>query len=144
MFKYTVKYEDYNGESREKDIFFNLSVPEMLNLENSVPGGYSNYLEKIAREKNAGEVWKIFESLVDLAYGEKSSDGERFIKVDSDGTKLVEKFKETPAFEAFMFELLADADLASNMVTNMIPNQYIKRLQNGEIANIAALEGDKQ
>lgn len=144
MFKYTVKYEDYNGENREKDLFFNLSVPEMINLENSTPGGYSKYIERIAKEKNAAEVWNTFEELVDLAYGEKSPDGDRFVKVGEDGSRLVDKFKETSAFEAFMFDILSNADLASNMVNNMIPNQYIKRMQNGEAANVVKLESSNE
>lgn len=134
MFKYTVKYEDYNGEKREKDIYFNISMPEMLKLQNSVPGGYGQYLDTIAKEKDPMKIWNTFETLIDQAYGEKSPDGERFIKVDSEGHRLVDTFKETPVFEAFMFEILSNEKLAADMVNQMIPSKALKQLENGGAA----------
>lgn len=131
MFKHTVKYTDYNGESREKDVYFNISMPEMLKIQHSIPGGYGQFLEKISKEQDPMVIWSTFEDLIDYAYGEKSLDGERFVKKAEDGHKLVEDFKETPVFEAFMFELLSNDQLASDMVNKMIPTEMLNKMVNG-------------
>lgn len=129
MFKHTVKYTDYNGIEHEKDIYFNISMPELMNIERSVPGGYSSYLTRIAQEKDPNDIWATFAEIIDLGYGEKSPDGERFIKQDGNGRKLVDHFKETPVFEEFMYELLTDSNLAVNMVNAMLPQKMIQSMQ---------------
>lgn len=136
MFKHTVKYEDYNGDAHEKDIYFNISMPEMMKLEHSVPGGYGQYLETIAKEQDPKKIWDTFETLVDISYGEKSPDGERFLKVDENGRRLVNSFKESPVFEAFMLEILTNEDLAAEMVNRMIPEKALRQLENGGGSNI--------
>ena len=138
MFKHTVKYTDYNGDPREKDVYFNISMPEMLKLQHSIPGGYGQYLETIAKENDPMKIWETFETLIDHAYGEKSPDGEHFLKKDADGHRLVDTFKETPVFEAFMLELLSNEELASEMVNKMIPSNALKQLQNGGLAAATA------
>ena len=138
MFKHTVKYTDYNGVDHETEVYFNYSVPEMLKLQNSIPGGFGSYLEKIAKEKDPMVVYKTFEDMIEDAYGEKSLDGQSFIKVDQDGRRLVEAFKQTPAWEAFICELLTNDQLAADMVNKMIPAQMLAQMQNGGLASATA------
>lgn len=128
MFKHTVKYTDFNGESREKDVYFYVSVPEMMSKQHSVPGGYGEYLSTIAKEQDVMKIWQAFDDIIEAAYGEKTPDGERFIKVADDGTRLFDKFKETPAYEALMVELLSNSDLAAEMVNKMMPEAQLKKL----------------
>ena len=44
MIKRTVKYTDFNDVKREEDFYFNLTKDEVLDLQSSVPGGYSAYI----------------------------------------------------------------------------------------------------
>lgn len=136
MFKYTVSYTDYNGDERQKDVYFNISMPELMKIERSVPGGYSSYLDRITSEKNPGDIWNAFVDIVDLGYGEKSPDGERFIKVDENGNRLVDKFKETPVFEEFMYQVLTNTNLASDMVNAMLPQKMLNNISNNIPNNI--------
>lgn len=138
MFKHTVKYTDYNDVPHEVDVYFNYSVPEMLKLQNSVPGGFGSYLEKIAKSNDPMVIYKTFEEMLEGAYGEKSDDGQSFVKVARDGHKLVDDFKQTPAWEAFICELLVNDKLAAEMVNKMIPSQMLQQLQNGGLAAATA------
>lgn len=139
MFKHTVKYDDYNGDAHEKDVYFNISMPEMMKLEHSIPGGYGQYLEAIAKAQDPKKIWETFETLIDISYGEKSPDGQRFIKTDENGNKLVDAFKESPVFEAFMLEILTNDELAAEMVNRMIPEKALKQLENGQTSNVVKL-----
>ena len=128
MYKYTVTYEDYNGEAHEKEIYFNLSVPEMMRLETEIPGGYGAYLRRIAQENDPTELYKAFEKLVELSYGEKSEDGMRFVKKLPDGTRLFDRFSETPAYEQFIMDILQDETLASAFASGIVPSKHMSSL----------------
>ena len=131
MYKYTVKYEDYNGEQHEKELYFNLSIPEVMKLETDMPGGYGAYLKRIAQENNPKELYKAFYDLVALSYGEKSEDGSRFVKKDELGKPLFDSFVETPAFEQFILDVIQDEKLAAAFASAIIPEKHMAKLTAG-------------
>ena len=88
MLKKTINYTDYNGIERTEDFYFNLSKAELAEMELSVDGGYAEMAQRIADTKNGPELVKLFKDLILKAYGEKSLDGRRFMKVDEKGNPL--------------------------------------------------------
>ena len=85
MLEKKIKYTDYNDVEREETFYFNISKAELSRKEFTTEGGYSKFLERISQEKNSTELYKIFEEIICLAYGEKSDDGKRFIKERNGG-----------------------------------------------------------
>jgi hypothetical protein len=109
MYKKTITFKDLEGNNISRDFYFNLSKPELIKLDASVPGGMQNYIKKTQEEKNIGGLLNFIESFITMAYGEKGDDGISFIKVRN-GEKLGENFKQTNAYEVLFTELVNGTD----------------------------------
>lgn len=133
MLEKKIKYTDYNDVEREETFYFNISKAEMSRKEFTTDGGYSAYLERISKEKNSTELYKIFEEIICLAYGEKSDDGKRFIK-EKNGEKLYKQFQETPAYDELIMELF-DAKKAAEFVTGIFPRDIVNQVNTNDIIN---------
>lgn len=129
MFKHTIKYTDFNGNTREQEVAFNLSAMELISLQRDTPGGYAELLMNVANSGNGLKMWGVFEDLVKRAYGERSDDGTKFIKVAPDGHKLVDDFVQSAAYEAFMINLITDAELGANFIDRLIPQETIDKVK---------------
>lgn len=128
MLKKTITYVDYNDVERTEDFYFNLSKAELAEMELSVEGGYAETAQKIANTKNAPELVKLFKELILKAYGEKSADGRRFMKVDEKGNPLSIGFSQTEAYSQLFMELSQDADAASKFFIGVIPADLSKEV----------------
>ena len=78
-------------------------------------------IKNIVAAQDTPSIVKIFKKLVLQAYGEKSPDGKRFIKVDENGQPLSRKFAETEAYSNLFMELATDADAAAKFVRGIVP-----------------------
>lgn len=121
MLKKSIKYTDYNGVEREEDFYFNLSKAEIMEMQMSKDGGLQETLVKIIKTQNMPEIIKMFKDIVLKAYGEKSDDGKRFIKVAADGHRLSDDFAQTEAYSELFMELATDSAAAAAFVNSVIP-----------------------
>ena len=121
MVKKTIKYEDYNGTQREEDFYFNLTKAELMEMEMGTTGGLAEMIDNVVKAQDAPSIIKIFKDLVLKAYGEKSPDGKRFIKVNDAGIPLSIGFSQTEAYSQLFMELATDAKAASDFVNGIIP-----------------------
>ena len=128
MLKKTITYTDYNDVKRTEDFYFNLSKAELSEMELSVDGGYAEMAKKIAEAQNAPELVKLFKELILKAYGEKSADGRRFMKVDEKGNPLSIAFSQTEAYSELFMELASDADAAAIFFKGIIPADLSKQV----------------
>ena len=84
MLKKTIAYTDYNGTTRKEDFYFNLTQAEVTELEVSVEGGLVEMINRIVAAQNGKVIIETFKDIILRAYGEKSPDGRRFIKTESE------------------------------------------------------------
>ena len=117
MLKKTITYNDYNGNERTEDFYFNLTKAELLEMEMGVSGGLAEKIKRITAAQDAPELIKIFKDLILTAYGEKSPDGKRFIKSE----ELSAGFAQTEAYSQLYVELATDANAASDFINGIIP-----------------------
>lgn len=117
MIKRTIKYTDYKGNEREEDFYFNLSKPEVMEMELTTKGGMSDYLSKIIKANNRDELIKWFKIIILKAYGEKSEDGRQFIK----SPEISKAFSQTEAFVQLYMELVMDDVKAAEFVNGIVP-----------------------
>lgn len=117
MLKKTITYEDYDGNKRTEDFYFNLSKAEVLEMEMGVSGGMTQMLNKIVAAQDGERIIKTFKEIILKAYGEKSPDGKRFIKSE----ELSTAFSQTEAFSQLFMELATDADAAAKFVNGIVP-----------------------
>ena len=117
MIKKTITYNDYNGNSRTEDFYFNLTPAEIAQMQYSAEGGYKEKLERIVQMKDGAQIMKAFVDLINKAYGKKSDDGRRFIK----SQEILEEFVSTEAYSILFMELATDAKKAAEFVNGLMP-----------------------
>lgn len=127
MLKKTVKYEDYDGNTREETLYFFISKTELTEMELKTPGGFAKKLERLSTSSNGGEIIDVFKEIILTAYGEKSEDGRAFIK-KRNGVRLAEEFEQTPAFDALFTELLMNPDKASAFINGIMPKDLMNEV----------------
>ena len=123
MLKKTIAYTDYNGTQREEDFYFNLTKAELMEMEMSTSGGLAEMIQNIVKAQDAPAIIKVFKDLVLKAYGEKSLDGKRFMKVDENGTPLSIAFSQTEAYSNLFMELATNTEAASEFVNGIVPKR---------------------
>lgn len=121
MLSKNIKYTDYNGVEREETFLFNLSKAELMEMEMGTTGGLAEMIKKIINTQDVPQIMKMFKEIVLKAYGEKSADGKRFVKVDENGVPLSKAFSETEAYSILYMELASDADAAAKFVNAIVP-----------------------
>lgn len=121
MLKKTIDYVDYNGVKRTEDSYFNLTQAEITEMEMSTTGGLSEMIQNIIKAQDVPAIIKIFKDLILKAYGVKSPDGKRFIKIDENGHRLADDFVQTEAYSVLFMELATNADAGAEFINGIIP-----------------------
>lgn len=116
MLKKTITYTDYDGVSRTEEFCFNLSKPDLMRLQMSTPGGYSEKLKKLLDAKDYTAMFNEFETLIVMAYGEKSEDGRRFMKSE----ELSKAFIQSEAYSVLFDEFMAQPEALAAFVNGLI------------------------
>lgn len=119
MLKKTIKYTDYNGMERTEDFYFNLNKAEIIEMNMSISGGLIEKIERITQTQDGPELYKLFRDLVHKSYGVKSLDGKRIIKNE----QILAEFIQTEAYSEFIYELVNNADAASEFVNGIVPKE---------------------
>lgn len=125
MYKIREKYEDYDGNERIEEFYFNLTKAEITDMELTTEGGMSAMLNRIIAAKDISKLIAVFKDLILRSYGQKSPDGRRFIKSD----ELTKEFTETPAYSQIYLRLATDDKAATEFVNNVIPKDLQKEVK---------------
>ena len=117
MLKKRVTYEDFNGQKRTEDFYFNLTKAELMEMETSVNGGLSEMMRQVISTDDKPTLVRIFKDLGLRSYGEKSLDGKRFIKND----EVRDAFAQTQAYSDIFMELASDDRAATEFIKGVVP-----------------------
>lgn len=128
MFKYTVKYTDYNGVEREEQCFFNLSKAELMEMELSTKAGVEEMIRVMIATKDNAKIMETFKSLILKSYGIKSEDGRRFIKTQ----QLRDEFEQSEAYSEFFMSLLSDGDLQNKFINSVVSGSNVPNMDEKE------------
>lgn len=131
MYKKTITYEDFNGEERKEDFYFNMTRAEVTEMELSIDGGLSEMIKRVTEAKDVPSIVKIFKDLVLRSYGMRSPDGKRFIK----SPQLSEEFSQTQAYSDFFMELATNSEAAANFVNGIMPQDMQAKSASLEIVD---------
>lgn len=121
MLKKEIKYTDFNGNETSDVFYFNLSKPELIDLEVEQKEGFTAMIERIIETKDNRELINTFKKIVLLSYGEKSEDGKRFIKTE----EARKEFEQTAAYQELFIELATTDDAAVAFLTGIMPKDMI-------------------
>lgn len=128
MLKKTITYTDFDGNDRTEDFYFNLTTAELMDLELSRPGGFSEYITAIINAKDITTLISEFRNLIDISYGVKSPDGKRFIKT----TEVLEEFKQTQAYSDFYMTLATDSKAGSEFINGIMPKDLLDKAKTAQ------------
>lgn len=117
MLKKEITYENFDGEEVTDTFYFNVSKPEIIELEVEIDGGFGKMMQRIVDANNTKLLVQEFKRIILLAYGVKSEDGKRFIKSD----ELREEFSQTAAYSELFMQLALDADAAGDFIKAILP-----------------------
>lgn len=139
MIKKEITFEDFDGEMRTESFYFNLTRAEIAELELMTEGGLEALINKMIETKNKPELVKLFKKLILMSYGEKSSDGRRFVKSD----KLIEEFTQTNAYSELFMELATNADSALKFINGILPKELQEAANAQEFNKVVAGPGKR-
>lgn len=117
MLKKTITYTDYDGVERTEEFRFNLTKAELVDMELTTAGTFSETMKRIIAEKDIIRIAKLFKELLLKSYGVKSDDGKRFVK----SQELSEAFSQTEAYSDLYIELLSNPEEAAKFFAEVAP-----------------------
>lgn len=117
MLKQTINYTDFNGNVQSEVVYFNLSKPELVELEVSYPEGFGDMLRAIIAAQDSKVLLSEFKKILLMSYGVKSEDGKRFTK----SPELTRDFEQSAAYEAYFMTLITDEQAASRFIQGLLP-----------------------
>lgn len=125
MYSKKIKYEDYNGNTREETFYFNLTKAELQDLEWRTPGGIKNYMMYISSTLDGQKLADFFKNLIQMSYGVKDPEGRRFIKNEH----VLKNFTETEAYSILYMRLATDDKAAAEFVNGVFPKDVVEEVR---------------
>lgn len=126
-----ITYIDFNGVERTETHYFNISKRELVKMQAGTDGGLYALMQRAVDAQNETMLAKVYEDLIDMSYGIKTSDGRGFKK----SPEILAEFKATGAYEELFLEML-DAEKFAAFINEILPAEVAK-----EAAAMAAKNG---
>ena len=118
MFVKTITYQDFLGNERTEEFYFNLTEAEIIEwLSTNAEYTLDQVIENMRKKMNVKGILEATKQLIYKAYGELSLDGRRFIKSE----EVKNNFMETNAYSVLFMELATDASKAAEFFNSIIP-----------------------
>lgn len=144
MYRKVITYIDFNGNQKTGNFYFNLTRPELVEMQRSPLVEMQKIIDRIrsmedpeteltVEEKDMiqDKMGTILRDLVIQSYGIKSEDGERFTKrIGNRRFGVGEDFVETMAYDALYMEMLGNPKNLINFVRMIIPANLQSELEN--------------
>lgn len=150
MLKKVITYKNFDGQEATTTAYFNLTKTECidLNLEYEEEGGLLEKIKKLilnTKEDDGKNIPRkpaidFIKLLVEKAYGVRPDDDPTlFLKEDENGRPLYKKFKQTAAYDAYVFGLLSGEESLDEFAENVMP--YLTDEQKSEAEKLLKSEG---
>ena len=117
MVKRNVTYNDFEGEERTDVFYFNLTEAELADIELQYDGDMAKKMQIMQEKRDGRGMFEMISNLILRAYGEKTSDGKRFVK----NAEMREAFAASDAYSKLLMDLLEDDKKLANFMTAIMP-----------------------
>lgn len=142
-----ITYTNFDGKEETVDAYFNLNKTECidLNLEYEDEGGLVGHLKGLIKDSEGGEIRQkpavdFVKLLVNKAYGVRPKDNPSlFLKEDDNGRPLITKFKQSAAYDTYVYGLLSGEESLDEFAENVMP--AVSAEQKAEAAKMMQQEG---
>ena len=134
MLKQTVTYNDYNDNEKTVDLYFHLTRTELFDqlarkeeLE-ELEARITSNPEKEMPVEDVLALVSVIKRFVALSYGERSADGEHFVKNE----EVLQKFFSSAVYDEFFYSLFSDPTKATAFLKGIVPRELRDSLDKGE------------
>lgn len=125
MFKHPVTYVDFNGNERKEDLYFHLSLPEVVRIEAEIGKPLKEHIDDLVTNNRLNDLLSFLEKVILSAYGVKTANGKAFNK----SKEIREEFEYSPAYAEVFEQLVTTPDLARKFGENVTDNGKGKKNQ---------------
>ena len=130
MIKMNVSAETFDGDMVTETLWFHMNKVDLIELQQSEPGGFTDTLQAFMSRKSEDwtmadkfKLFDFFRTMVDKAYGERSSDGKRFRK----SPEILANFKDSIFYDEFVLSLLEDEKKSIKFFNGVMPKALIEQ-----------------
>lgn len=130
MIKMNVSAETFDGDMVTETLWFHMNKVDLIELQQSEPGGFTDTLQAFMSRKpedwtmkDKFKLFDFFRTMVDKAYGERSSDGKRFRK----SPEILANFKDSVFYDEFVLSLLEDEEKSIKFFNGVMPKTLIEQ-----------------
>lgn len=113
-----IQYHDLDGDLREDDFYFSMNETQFARVNGMFPGGLQEYSMKAAKDKDPDAMFRVIDTLVREAYGQRVANG--FVKTTPDGQKLADFFINTEAYDNLLLELMKSEENIMTFLTGCL------------------------
>lgn len=135
MLKKTVKYTNFLGEERTKDLYFAITSADGIRMvfreaergesDEDLRDGFARRIVRIANHGSPKELVDMFDEFIKASYGEIEDDGETF----NQSEEVYEKFRSSAAFKQFYEDLMTDTNAMIEFVNGIFPKEWTEAAQ---------------
>lgn len=120
-----ISYEDFLGNAREEEFYFNYSKADVNRLMFSTKEGLAEFLKRITKEEDRHKMFAFLEEFILGSVGEISPDGRQFIKSEEISTR----FKQSNAYSELLDEFIDGGDLAiADFINAVVPKEMAESM----------------
>ena len=130
MIKMNVSAETFDGDMVTETLWFHMNKVDLIELQESEPNGFVETLQAFMSRKpedwttkDKFKLFNYFRTMVDKAYGERSSDGKRFKK----SPEILANFKDSIFYDEFVLSLLEDENKSIKFFNGIMPKALLEQ-----------------
>lgn len=123
MIKKIIEFLDLDGNKVQEEVLFHLSKADLIQMGTSEDGGIKTYLEDIVASGKPAKIMEGLRFILQTTYGKRSADGKQFVK----SPDLFAEFAQTEAYSELLYELVTDAEAASNFINGLLPQELLAK-----------------
>jgi hypothetical protein len=147
MLRKVIHYTDFDGKEQQTVAYFNLNKTECvdMNLEYEADGGLIGHLKQLMAAQRDGEELKkpavdFIKLIIEKSYGVRPKyNPSLFLKEDENGKPLFRKFKQSAAYDKYVFDLLSGDESLDEFAAGVMPQ--ISEEQQAEAQKMLEEEG---
>lgn len=143
MHKHTITYQNFNDQTRTRDLYFNLTEAEITKLQKDYlhVGGVQVVMDEAVKSGDTKKLLDFFELLVRRSYGIKSDDGERHDKSEQIWNDFENSAFYSPLYMSFFEQ---EGKVGSDFINAVMPADLIaKAVANVQGEGEAALAAER-
>lgn len=121
MQKITVTYENFDGENVTEDLYFHLNIKELQEMENWDPS-LTERIAKLTKTEDGKDAFNLMRDIIETAYGERASDGKRFLK----SPEIRNMFTEGLAYDEVIIQFLDGTTDLGKFIEGLLPKKVFE------------------